>query len=377
MLASIHVPGAVLIAAGIGASLEATQLSVAVYLAVYAASQVTVVIVTGIRRPVNVILAGCAIAGLGTAVCAAAPGIVPFYAGRVLQAVGASLCVLSIRVLVRLVHTPPAASALLASLFAVTSAGLLLGPMAAGYLMETLGWRAIFAVCAGWGAVNLATLWLAVAGHPHWRGESRPAASGGANLRNFYDCLTSGRLLLYVAFNTALYWGFYGFVTGLPIVAAAMGITDAKTVGLISASTGVGAICGGLAAARLARTLPANGIIGLGLLSTLLPALLLATPWRGGGAAAVLALGGVGLGAGWVLGLVQPNALLSAMSVPGTEPAAAAALIGCTQILGGACASFAVPFAGDSFAGFVLILGAAGWAALAAWLAAGRRPAGP
>ncbi len=106
-----------------------------------------------------------------------------------------------------------------------------------------------------------------------------------------------------------------------------------------------------------------------------MPVILVFLPASGGGIESALALTFVGFCAGWVIGLVQPNALLSAMSVPGTDPAAAAALIGCMQILGGAMASFAMPLAARSLESFVVVLGIAGWAAFGTWGVAQRREA--
>ncbi len=373
LLASIHVPGAALIAAGLGVSIETTQLAVAVYLAVYASSQILVVIFTGIRQPVNIILAGCVIAGLGTAVCAVSQGIEMFFFGRAVQAVGASLCVLSIRVFARRFMATPRAATFLPSLFVVTSTALLLGPLAAGYLMGTAGWATIFFACLAWGSATLLLCFFSLWRHAEWRRDPPPAQSGGANVRNFVDCLKNPRVLLFIGFNTAIYWGFYGFVAGAPVAAAALGITDAKSVGQIAASAGFGAICGGLLATYLARIWTANRIIGVGLSYSVMPALLMFAFWGDGIVPAIVSLGFVGFCIGSAIGLVQPNALLSVMNVPGTNPAAAAAITGCMQILGGSLAAFVTPFAGGSFENFVVVLGAAGWLALLAWLTAQRR----
>jgi len=107
------------------------------------------------RRPV--VLAGIALAAVGSALCAWAPTIAWVIAGRILQAAGATAGFVLARVLVRDVYGDDRAAAVLGYITAAMALAPLIGPLAGGYLIDFAGWRSVF-VAVGVTAVSLLIL---------------------------------------------------------------------------------------------------------------------------------------------------------------------------------------------------------------------------
>ena len=110
----------------------------------------------GRRRP---LLAGLALYTLASAGCAMAGSIGELQAWRALQALGGCAGVVIARAVVRDVFGPREAARVLSSLLLVMGVAPILAPVAGGWVLATLGWRAVFGVLVVFGAVS----WVAVA----------------------------------------------------------------------------------------------------------------------------------------------------------------------------------------------------------------------
>jgi DHA1 family bicyclomycin/chloramphenicol resistance-like MFS transporter len=131
------------------------QLVVSLYLAGIAAGQLVYGPVSDRsgRRPV--FLGGLAAFLVGTALCGAAWSLPALIAGRVLQALGACAGIVLSRAIIRDVNEREAAARGLALVMMAMTLAPAISPALGAYLAEWFGWRAVFAVLGGLGAVVL------------------------------------------------------------------------------------------------------------------------------------------------------------------------------------------------------------------------------
>ncbi|HLX51047.1 MAG TPA: MFS transporter, partial [Streptosporangiaceae bacterium] len=181
---------------------------------------------TGARK---VFLIGLAAFGIGSAACAAAPGLGALIAARAVQGLGASAllpCSLSL-----IVHQYPGTRARARALGVwggMGSLGVALGPVLGGGLIATVGWRAIFLVNV---PVCALTAWLLI----RYVAESEPDTTRRTDLPGLL--LGIGALAgITAAFIEA---GREGWLSPLPdalgaagiVTAAAFTVTEAKFSG--------------------------------------------------------------------------------------------------------------------------------------------------
>ena len=110
----------------------------------------------GRRRP---LLAGLALYTMASVGCAFAGSIGQLQAWRGLQALGGCAGVVMARAVVRDVFGPREAARVLSSLLLVMGVAPILAPLVGGWVLTSLGWRALFGVLVAFGAI----CWVAVA----------------------------------------------------------------------------------------------------------------------------------------------------------------------------------------------------------------------
>jgi DHA1 family bicyclomycin/chloramphenicol resistance-like MFS transporter len=109
------------------------------------------------RRPT--MLAGMALAMLGSLICAIAPNIEMLTAGRLCQAVGSCAGIALGRAILRDLYPREKAASNLAYITMAMAAGPSLAPLVGGLIQEHVGWRAIFGVMMAAGAVTFLLCW--------------------------------------------------------------------------------------------------------------------------------------------------------------------------------------------------------------------------
>ncbi|HEY2443328.1 MAG TPA: MFS transporter [Streptosporangiaceae bacterium] len=165
----------------------------------------------------RVFLIGLAAFAIGSAACAAAPGLGALIAARTLQGLGAAaLLPCSLALIVHQFPEARARSRALGVWGAMGSLGVALGPVAGGTLIAAVGWRAIFLVNV---PVCVATAWLLVRHVP----ESIPDRSRHADVPG---------LLLGIAALAGITAGFIeagreGWLAALPDALGGAGIVAA------------------------------------------------------------------------------------------------------------------------------------------------------
>ncbi|WP_171121191.1 MULTISPECIES: multidrug effflux MFS transporter [unclassified Ruegeria] len=208
--------------------------SVAGYLAVSAILQLIVGPLSDRfgRRPIMLIGLGIfAIASLG---CVLAESIWVFLGFRLLQAAVVAGPVLS-SASIRDRYAPNEAASKLGYVAMAMALAPMLGPMLGGALDMLFGWKAGFTLYTMLGAGMFALLWLDMG-----ETNSTPSATFAAQLREYPHLFRARRFWGYALCAAFSIGGFFTFITGAPLVAAAWFDLSPASLGL-----GIGIITGG------------------------------------------------------------------------------------------------------------------------------------
>ncbi|CAD0183231.1 Sulfonamide resistance protein [Ruegeria sp. THAF57] len=208
--------------------------SVAGYLAVSAILQLIVGPLSDRfgRRPIMLIGLGIfTIASLG---CVLAESIWVFLGFRLLQAAVVAGPVLS-SASIRDRYAPNEAASKLGYVAMAMALAPMLGPMMGGALDMLFGWRAGFILYTMLGAGMFALLWLDMG-----ETNSTPSATFAAQLREYPHLFRARRFWGYALCAAFSIGGFFTFITGAPLVAAAWFDLSPASLGL-----GIGIITGG------------------------------------------------------------------------------------------------------------------------------------
>ncbi len=210
------------------------NLSVAGYLAVSAVLQLLFGPLSDRygRRPI--LLMGMAIFALASLGCVLAGSIWVFLGFRLLQAAVVAGPVLA-SASIRDTHPSNEAASKLGYVAMAMALAPMLGPMLGGALDVAFGWRAGFMLYTVFGAGMFVLLWLDM-------GETNTNRSApfSAQLREYPDLFRARRFWGYALCAAFSIGGFYSFITGAPLVAAAWFDLSPAMLGL-----GVGIITGG------------------------------------------------------------------------------------------------------------------------------------
>jgi MFS transporter, DHA2 family, methylenomycin A resistance protein len=151
----------------LGGGLSGQQWVVAAYTVVLAAGMLTAGALGDRYGARRVGVTGLVIFGVGSALCALAPGIAVLIAARVVQGAGAAaLLPCSLALIVRQFEDPRERARALGVWGGIGSIGMAAGPVAGGALIAWSAWRAIFLVNVPVCAVAVAMMVLCVAESP-------------------------------------------------------------------------------------------------------------------------------------------------------------------------------------------------------------------
>jgi DHA1 family bicyclomycin/chloramphenicol resistance-like MFS transporter len=331
---AIHmfVPAMPIAAATLQASPSVMQLTLTLYLVGVGAGQ----IVSGPladhvgRRPV--LLGGIAIFALGSAICWAAGSVALLLAGRLVQALGASAGLVVGRAM-----TGDRAEGRGARDMALLTAIVMLSPMIApllgSVLVDTGGWRAIFAVLTllGLACGAAAMRWLPETFVPR-------LADDTSLLVNWVKVLANRVFLSNLLLGTSFTAGLYVFLGASPFLLVDFYGADPHGLGVYYGAVALGAGAGALSVNRLSGRLSASAMIRLG--------------------ASIAAAGAIGFLAGAAMGLheiaamiipmavfsfggglVVPNAFVAALAGSPDRVGTAVSAFGALQMLGNAAIS--------------------------------------
>lgn len=231
---NMFLPSLARIAGDLQADYGLVNLSIAGYLAVSAVLQIIMGPLSDRfgRRPV--LLIGMAVFALASVGCALAENIWVFLGFRMLQGAVIAGQVLS-RAVIRDLYPPNAAASKLGYVSMAMALAPMLGPMLGGALDMLFGWRSAFVLYTVLGAVMFALLWVDL-------GETNrsKSASFAQQMRDYPQLFRSRRFWGYSLCAAFSVGGFFSFITGAPLVAAAWFDLSPAMLGL-----GIGIITGG------------------------------------------------------------------------------------------------------------------------------------
>lgn len=367
---NIFLPSLPAIAVDLGVSSAAVTSSITVFLMVFAAGQLIVGPLSDRLGRKGPIVVGLCIFVLGTAWCALAGDFPNLLVGRSVQAAGICAVAVLSRAIARDLFDGQQLTRVMASITIATAAAPGLSPLLGGAIDLVLGWRFEFvfvaAVAVGAGAVYVTFVGetLEVVGSSHHPLEiircylglvrdasfNAPARTAGLLMAGLYAVLSSApRVLLegYGLSPIALGWLFAGVVfivfgagSLAPRLSARFGRQGATSAGLALAAAGAVVLLGTMLI----------GEIVLGSFLMIVPVFLFG------------------------VGVASPLSSAAALSPFGDRAGLAAALFGCSQMVGAACgASLAATLSSDPVRGLTVVLAATSVVALVLHVCRGSR----
>ena len=361
----MFLPSLPALALAYGTDAATAQLTVTLFLAGLAPSQLVWGPLSdryGRRRTLITGLALYAAAGLG---CALAPGIRALILARVVQAFGAGSGQVISRAIVRDVYPRDQAARVLALMGTAQALNPILAPILGGVLHALFGWRSVFFVLAGFGALFVLA---AAALAPETNVKPDTTALQPARLaENLTTVLRDPSYVAYVLVVTFMFCGQFAFISGSSFVLIqGLGVPPA-VYGFCFAAVAVGIMTGSFVTSRLAGRVPGDRLIvvgtGLGAAAGLVMALL---AWSGvtGVGAIIAPMFFFSLG----LGLANPNAVAGAVAPYPHMAGLAAAGLGVIQMTGSAIYGITVGHLSDGSAGpMAAAIASAGLAAFVAF----------
>jgi MFS transporter, DHA1 family, multidrug resistance protein len=321
-----------------GTSQANVQLSFSGYIVAYGVLQLVYGPLSDRLGRKRVLMAGLALAGLGSVAAALATDMTTLIAARVLQGAGCAAGMVVGRATVQDLFEGPERTRMMA--YIGMSMGLCppLATVLGGQLHVRLGWQANFGLMALLAAVLMLAAWK---GLPEHRPSAAPQAHWlGAMLNAYASLAREPAFLLHVAILALTTGTFYVFLGGAPIVLGSYGVGPDR-IGYYIMCIPLSYIAGNYLTTHLVRRLGDARVMHTGQALTLAGvALMLGLALSGWDTGLALALPLVALGVGH--GLLVPPALAGTVGLVPALAGSAAAVAGLMQQLMGAFGGWAV-----------------------------------
>jgi MFS transporter, DHA1 family, multidrug resistance protein len=367
----LYLPSLPVLVQAFDSDVSTVQLTLSVFMAGFAASQLIYGPLSDRfgRRPV--ILIGLVLFFIASIACAYASSIEQLIGARFLQALGGCVGPVVGRAVVRDVFGRDRAASVLAYMATAMAVAPAVGPLLGGVLTEHVGWRANFVLLAGLAVTVFIGAWRLLEESNVHRDEN--ALKPTRLLGNYMILLRDRAYLGFALTTTLVFAGMFSFISGssfllvteLGLSPTAYGLCFGVVVaGFMSGSFIAGRLsarAGGVRMIRIGATLAAmGGLIAVGLsLSGVLHVAAIIAPM------ALYIFGA---------GLAMPNAMAGAVANYPTMAGLASSLVGFVQMTCAAAAGAAVGALHDG--GSLALTGAlalaGGGAAAAAWGLVGR-----
>ena len=233
----------------------------------------------------RVILPGLGLFVGASLLCAVAPTVEVFGAGRLLQALGAGSGMVLGRAVIGDLFAEKDAARMFTTVMPIVGVSPSIAPLVGGYLTTYVSWRAPFVVTA---AIGLATLFVMATAIPESLPPERRTQRLGATLRGYPRLLTRPLFWAYTLNLAVAYGGYFGYLAASPLVFQKMGLAT-QTTSYCYITVSLAYVAGNLCSRTLVRKHAVNRLLWLGHGFFLLGALLM------------LALGLSGAGGHWGL----------------------------------------------------------------------------
>ena len=349
-----YIAGFPAMAAELGTSPAAVQLTLTAFLVSFALGQIVIGPVSDGSGRRRVLLLGTLAFTVGSVACALAPDVTTLVVARVVQGLGGAAGSVAARAMVGDTTTGVARSRLFSTLAALNSLGPVVAPLVGGLLLTASSWRAVFVLLAVLGATLTVAAWRLLP-------ETLPApppggARLGAALGRMSDLLAIPRFRAYLVTGCAATIGFFSYIATSSFVFQEQFGFSEQLYSVVFASNASCMIASTLLFRRLVGRVPEDRLFTIGLVTcTLASAVVLTGALTGAGAAVVWpALALVTAGCGWVI----PGSITLTQALGHRTPGTAAALAGGLQFgLGGLATPLAGALGGTAVAMGSLMLG--------------------
>lgn len=325
----LYLPSLPAIGADFGVANAEVQLTLSVFLAGFAVSQLAYGPLSDRfgRRPV--ILGGLALYLLATLVCAFATDIEVLILARFFQAVGACVGPVLGRAVVRDIYGRERAARMLSYMGMAMALAPAFGPILGGFLEVWFGWRANFAVLGIFAVATLAGALVTLPETNQWK--TQDATRPGRILGNYRSLLRHRSYLGYTIIVACTYSGIFSFISGSSFVLIGLLGLSPDVYGFCFAAIVVGYMAGTFVSGRYTVAIGLERMVQLGT----------AVQVAGGLAGVALHLGGIVSVASIVgpvvvfmagTGLAMPNAQAGAIGPFPRMAGSASALLGFFQM---------------------------------------------
>lgn len=286
------------------------------------------------RKPL--LLAGLVIFSLGGFGCALSQSLVALVACRFMEGIGACVGPILGRAMVRDLFDRHRGARMLSHMAVAMAAAPLLAPILGGYLLEFVGWRAIFLFLGLAGGAVLIAVVLRLG---ESLAEPDPRALQPRRILSNYRIFCQSRSALgFAAVGCLLFCGLFSYISGAPFVYIEVFGVRADTFGYFFAIPAVSLIGGGFANAALLRHWEGERLLQIGLCVVALSGLALLLDTLEGAGVFGVALPIMVYVFG--LQLIVPNAMAAAMEPHPEMAGIVSSLIGCLQMAGAALAGW-------------------------------------
>lgn len=244
----LYLPAMPLMAQSLGADTGMMELTISGYLIGFSLGQLFWGPISDKYGRRSSVAIGLVLFMIGSAGCALTDNAQHLIAWRIIQAVGACAGVAISRAMVNDLYKGNHAAKMLSTLITVMAIAPLIGPTVGGQITAFAGWRTIFWLLVGVGALTLIALLTIPETLP---ANKRNQESLGLAMMRYTEIIRDKRLLGYVGTGAFLYLGMYAYVAGTPFVYISYYHVPAQKYGLLFAIGIVGIMSANILNTRL------------------------------------------------------------------------------------------------------------------------------
>ena len=369
----MFLPSLPTIAEVFGSDAATAQLTVTLFLAGLAVSQLAWGPLSDRFGRRRVLLAGLTLCALAGIACAFVPGIAGLIAARIVQALGAGSGPVIARAVVRDLYEPAHAARILAAMGTAQALTPILAPVIGGWVHALAGWQAVFLVQGAFGAVFVLTA-LAVVPETNIYAD---VSVSEPDRRRLATLLGHPRYLAYVLVAALMFGGQFAFITGSSFALIGLLGISPTIYGLCFAAVATGLMAGNFVSVRIGARLGIDTMLRAGTTIGAAAGIVMASlAWAGVASVPSVIVPMFGFAFG--LGFVLPNAAAGAIGPFPRMAGLASAVLGFVQLSGSALYAVGVSrFYDGTLRPMTTAVATAGVAGLAVFSLLARAPARP
>ncbi|MDP2227298.1 MAG: Bcr/CflA family multidrug efflux MFS transporter [Moraxellaceae bacterium] len=282
----------------------------------------------GRKPPLYVGLALFVVASFGAAMAGSIEALIGW---RFVQGLGGCAGMVIARAVVRDRCTPAEAARAFSMLILVMGLAPILAPLLGGAVVTWTGWRTLFVLLAGFGALCLVLVWRQLQESHDTSKKTHPLRLGLV-LRDYAALFADKSFMRYTLTSSLAFTGMFAYIAGSPHVLMQLHGISPQHYGWFFGSNALGLIAASQLNARLLRRLDMTVLLQRGVLAAALAGASLALLALADVLALPLLLAGLFVYIS-SLGFISPNASAAALATQGSKAGTASALMGALQFV--------------------------------------------